>query len=157
MRPRRVLLALVAAPPLAGWARAPRMKRVGVLGNAPAYVQSTEWRAFVDDLARQGFVEGLNLEFVHRYAGTYVEPEATTRMRRQAQELVQAGVDLIYAVDDGSSATSAQQVTRTVSIVFDRAWRDPVALGLVAMTRHHRAPGTAVPRQGPSLAGGVID
>jgi putative ABC transport system substrate-binding protein len=95
-------------------------------------VQSPEWRTFADELARQGFVEGRNLDFVHRYAGTYVEPEATNRMREQARELVRFGVDLIYAVDDGSSAISAQQVTHTVPIVFDRSWRDPVALGLVA-------------------------
>lgn len=132
MTPRRALLALLAAAPLAGRTQSPQPKRVGVLGNTPSYVQWTEWRIFVDELARLGFVEGRNLGFVHRYAGTYAEPEATTRMREQAQELVRSGVDLIYAVDDGSSAISAQQVTRTVPIVFDRSWRDPVALGLVA-------------------------
>lgn len=128
-------LGLSALPGLApAWSQpaGKRPWRVGVLGNTEAYVQAAEWRAFVAELARRGFAEGKNLSFVHRYAGTYVEPEATKRMVQQAQALVLAGVDLIYAVDDGSSATAALQVTRMVPIVFDRSWRDPVGLGLAS-------------------------
>lgn len=113
-------------------ADAQRRWRVGVLGNSQSYVQSEEWRAFVEELARRGFAERTNVSFVHRYAGTYVEPAASRRMEEEARALLRDGVDLIYAVDDGSAATSALKATRTLPIVFDRAWRDPVAEGLVS-------------------------
>lgn len=134
---RRQVLWRVASCAVLGWLDvvraqpAGRLWRVGVLGNSEAYVQTEEWRAFVAELARRGFVEGSNVAYVHRYVGTYVEPGATRRMEEQAHALLRDRVDLIYAVDDGSSAESALKATRTLPIVFDRAWRDPVAQGLV--------------------------
>jgi len=107
-------------------------RRIGVLGNIDAYVQFAEWTSFVDELGRRGHLEGRDVEFVHRYAGTYAEPEASTRLARLAAELVAMKVDLIYAVDDGGSGLAAKNATRTIPIVFDRSWHDPVEAGLVA-------------------------
>jgi putative ABC transport system substrate-binding protein len=111
---------------------ATRVRRIGVLGNTDAYVRLAEWKSFVDELERRGQLEGRDVEFVHRYAGTYAEPEASKRLARLAAELVAMKVDLIYAVDDGGSGLAARNATRTIPIVFDHSWHDPVEAGLVA-------------------------
>lgn len=123
-----VALATRAAP---GQPAAP-LRRIGVLGNSDGYPRLTERQAFVDELARRGHSQGRELAFVHRYAGGYAEPETSKALDRLAAELVAMKVDLIYAVDDAGSALAAKRATRTIPIVFDRSWRDPVESGLVA-------------------------
>lgn len=124
-------LLTVAAHAALGQPAAAR-RRIGVLGNIDAYVQSAEWKSFVDELGRRGHLEGRDVEFVHRYAGTYAEPETSKRLAQLAAELVAMKVDLIYAVDDGGSGLAAKNATRTIPIVFDRSWHDPAEAGLVA-------------------------
>jgi len=99
---------------------------IGVLGVEPLNTQSPEWRAFVDELARQGLAVGRNLAFEHRYAGADAQ-----RMHQYAAELVAMNVDVIYAVHGSSSALAAQRATSTIPIVFF-ASGDPVGNGLVA-------------------------
>lgn len=122
------------------------LRRIGVLGNIDAYVQFAEWKSFVDELGRRGHLQGRDVEFVHRYAGTYAEPEASMRLAQLATELVAMKVDLIYAVDDGGSGLAAKNATRTIPIVFDRSWRDPVEAGLV----------TSLARPGANVTGNAV-
>ncbi|HEU5297675.1 MAG TPA: ABC transporter substrate-binding protein [Burkholderiaceae bacterium] len=114
---------ILAAPGLVRAQRALRL--IGVLGLEPLNPQSPEWSAFVDELARQGFVVGRNLAFEHRYAAD------AQRMHQYASELVAMNVDAIYAVHGSSSALAAQKATSSIPIVFF-ASGDPVGNGLVA-------------------------
>jgi putative ABC transport system substrate-binding protein len=130
-----VAAAIVAAP---GRVRAQRgLHLIGVLGVESPNTQSSEWTAFIDELARHGVVVGRNLAFEHRYAGS-----DAARMHRYAAELVAMNVDLIYAVHGSSSALAAQRATSTIPIVFF-ASGDPVANGLV----------TSLARPGANLTG----
>lgn len=137
---------VTAAPRVALGQSAARPRRIGVLGNIDAYVQFPEWKTFVDELGRRGHLEGRDVEFVHRYAGTYAEPEASKQLARLAAELVAMKVDLIYAVDDGGSGLAAKNATHTIPIVFDRSWRDPVEAGLVE----------SLARPGANLTGNAV-
>jgi putative ABC transport system substrate-binding protein len=107
-------------------------RRIGLLSIAEAYIRWPEWRAFVDELARLGFVQGRDVEYLSRHAGTYDEPQSSQRLMAAAAELVALRVDLIYAVEVSATALAAQRVTQTVPVIFDRAWFDPVETGLVS-------------------------
>ena len=114
---------ILAAPHPAKAQRAVRL--IGVLGIEPLNDQSPEWKAFVGELARQGFVAGRNVAFEHRYGAD------AQLLRQHAAELVAMKVDVIYAVHGSSSALAAQKATTTIPIVFF-ASGDPVGNGLVA-------------------------
>jgi len=91
-----------------------------------------ECRAFVDELARLGRAQGREIEYLHRYAGTYDEPQMSRLLVAAAAELVAQRVDVIYTVEIAATVQAAQRVTQSVPIVFDRSWVDPVEIGLVS-------------------------
>jgi putative ABC transport system substrate-binding protein len=67
--------------------------------------------AFLDEVGRQGFIEGKNLAVDYRAFGSHPE-----RVSEYAAELAKAGVDIIATV--GPAATrAAQQATKTIPIL----------------------------------------
>jgi putative ABC transport system substrate-binding protein len=99
---------------------------VAVLSVDPRDDEYLEWKVFVAELARLGYVEGENVAFVHRYSG-----EDTGRMTGLAVELAAMKPDVIFAFGGTVSTRAAMKATSTIPIVFF-ASADPVALGLVA-------------------------
>lgn len=87
-----------------------RMMRLGVLVNQPPSAGpgfAAYWQSFTEDLRHQGWEEGRNLIIEWRYANN--DPH---KYRVHAEELVAAGVDLIYAPGDNQleAASKAHQV-----------------------------------------------
>ena len=78
-----LLLCAISVP-----ARPAGARRIGLLSVTETYTKLPEWRAFVDELARLGHVQGRNLEYLHRYAGTYDEPQMSRVLMAAAAELV---------------------------------------------------------------------
>ena len=133
MRRRAIGAALAPLPAGPGvWAQAAGVRRVGLLSVTETYTAWPEWHAFVDELARLGFVEGRNVVFVARHAGTYDEPRSSQRLLVAAAELAAQHVDVIYAVEVVATARAARQATPSIPIIFDRSWFDPVEIGLVS-------------------------
>lgn len=122
-----LLLCAISLP-----ARPARVRRIGLLSVTETYTKLPEWRAFVDELARRGHVQSRDVEYLHRYAGTYDEPQMSRLLVAAAAELVAQRVDVIYAVEIAATVQAAQRVTRSVPIIFDRSWIDPVEIGLVS-------------------------
>ena len=122
-----LLLCAISLP-----ARPARVRRIGLLSVTETYTTLPEWRAFVDELARRGHVQSRDVEYLHRYAGTYDEPQMSRLLVAAAAELVAQRVDVIYTVEITATVQAAQRVTRSVPIIFDRSWIDPVEIGLVA-------------------------
>src|SRR5262249_7984365 len=116
---RRSFLALLggaaAAWPLGARAQqGGRVRRVGLLASgfeddAPQMARIT---AFREALAKLGWTEGRNVQFVARTAGN-----DANRMRTYAEELVATRPDVIFAVGV-IAATALRQATQTVPIVF---------------------------------------
>jgi putative tryptophan/tyrosine transport system substrate-binding protein len=113
---RREFIALAGASvtwPFAAMAQEPgRTYRLGFLYAAPrdaARVDTSS--AFLDEVGRQGFIEGKNLAVDYRAFGSHPE-----RVSEYAAELAKAGVDVIATV--GPAATrAAQQATKTIPIL----------------------------------------
>jgi len=109
-----------------------RVRRIGYL--SPGGLPLQEWEAeshdaFLQGIRDLGWVEGQNLTIEYRYAERRYD-----RFPVLADELVRAGVELIYAAV-GSMARIARQVTSTIPIVsplFD----DPVQQGVAASLAH---------------------
>ena len=99
--------------------------RVGVLWHAR---NADDEKIYLDVLTKAfsdlGYVEGKNIEFLHRFPAE--QPE---RFRTLARELAEAKVDAIVAVT-GLGAKEAKQATSTIPIVFVIV-SDPVGGGLV--------------------------
>ena len=122
------LLLCAFSPP----ARPAPARRIGLLSVLDTYTKLPEWRAFVDELARLGQGQARDIEYLHRYAGTYDEPQMSRLLVAAASELVAQRVDVIYAVEIAATVQAAQKATQSVPIVFDRSWSDPAEIGLVA-------------------------
>lgn len=132
---RRHLLTRAAAPLLAPtgvWPQAPRRRLVGVLTQAADFERFDEWRAFAGEMARLGHVAGRSVEYVHRSVGTDAEPELSKRMAQRAAELARMNVDVIYLAEGDPALRAVRQAVRTIPIVVDRFFLDPVELGYVA-------------------------
>ncbi|WGD48919.1 ABC transporter substrate-binding protein [Bradyrhizobium sp. CB1650] len=103
----------------------PRINRVGVLWHAS---NADEEKVYLDVLTKAfsdlGYVEGKNIEFLHRFPAE--QPE---RFRALARELAADKVDAIVAVT-ALGAKEAKQATSTIPIVFVIV-SDPVGGGLV--------------------------
>lgn len=101
------------------------MIRVGVLWHAS---NADEEKVYLDVLTRAfsdlGYVEGKNIEFLHRFPAE--QPE---RFRALARELAADKIDAIVAVT-ALGAKEAKQATSTIPIVFVIV-SDPVGSGLV--------------------------
>lgn len=101
-----------------------RTFKLALLSPSPPFPRFS--RLMLDTLAGLGYVEGKNLVFLERWAGGSEE-----RLHRDAAELVELKVDLIYA---GTSAAvrAAANATRTIPIIAVDMESDPVASGWVA-------------------------
>ncbi len=122
-----LVLALLAAPLAAEAQQAAKVFRIGILWIAfpedPLPHALTD--AFQQGLREQGYVEGQNVAFEHRYAKG--KPE---RFPELAADLVRLKVDIIV-VHNVASTLAAKQATSTIPIVMTFV-SDPVASGLVA-------------------------
>ena len=119
-------LVLLAAPLLAeGQQPAGKVYRIGVLANALETADGPQFEAFLDGLARLGYVEDQNLVIEWRSSEGDME-----RLPRLAAELVRSKVDLIVATSL-QPARAAAAATRTIPIVFV-VTADPIGQGLVA-------------------------
>jgi len=118
--------ALLASPLLARAQQPGRTYVVGTLLRGREADKASYVAVLREQLARQGFVEGRNLRFVHgAFGGDGVGSgeEATHR-------LLEAKVDAILSSFDGITE-GAVRTTKSVPVVF--TWvSDPVALGIAA-------------------------
>ena len=118
-------------------AQAPeRVYHVGLLLSVPDPALKKE---FLDELARQGFVQGKNLDTTFRYASTREE------ILPRARELAALRMDL-FLVEGTNPTRAMQSLTRTIPIVFVPAG-DPVGAGLVRDLVHPGGNTTGVSSQ----------
>src|ERR1700682_6854896 len=113
------LLGVVASWPLAAQAQRSKPFRVGILANE-------KWPpldGLRDGLRELGYIEGQNLELVHRYVEG--KPE---RYAGFTTELVGLPVDIIVTWGTPASL-AAKNATLTIPIIMTSG--DPVAVGLV--------------------------
>jgi hypothetical protein len=125
---RRQLMAVLggaAAWPLAGRTRQLGERPIiGVLSpGTPNPSPSLE--AFLSGLRDLGYVEGQGMSIIWKFSGN-----RTDRLLVLADELVQAQVDLIFAINT-PAALAAKNATTRIPIVVTRV-SDPVRTGLVA-------------------------
>ncbi|HEX5317964.1 MAG TPA: ABC transporter substrate-binding protein [Stellaceae bacterium] len=115
MRRRRFLAAASAVailPPLARAQKAGRIYRIGLLvleGSSPAS-RDPAFMAFLDELAKAGFVEGKNLTIER--LGIATRPEQFPEL---AKKVVALGVDAIYATG-APAAAAAKRATQTLPL-----------------------------------------
>jgi len=95
--------------------------------------------AFQQGLREQGYMEGRNVAFEHRYARGKYE-----RLPDLAAELVRLKVDVIVTPGNPPATLAAKQATSTIPVVFMSA-ADPVASGFVA----------SLARPGGNITGGT--
>jgi putative ABC transport system substrate-binding protein len=118
-----------AAWPLAARAqRSGPIRQIGFLGGGGIEtdpVSQADLAAVREGLAKLGWVEGRNLQIDRRFAGG--DPN---RIRFFAQELVSLAPE-VMVVTGGPGTRAAQNVTRTIPIVFVSVG-DPVESGLVS-------------------------
>ena len=120
------LLACVASAADAGEARRPY--RIGVLNEAWAANHPTVG-GLKEGLRELGFVEGRDVDYELRFTGG--KPGATSAA---AQDLVKAGVDLLFTSDE-PAAIAAMSATNRIPVVFTLVG-DPVRTGLVKSLAH---------------------
>jgi putative ABC transport system substrate-binding protein len=117
-----------AAWPLAARAQqGERMRRIGVLMHSAADEPEAQARfaAFLQGLQESGWAVGRNVRIDTRWS-----VGDATRLRRDAEELVALGPDVILAGVGGTTG-ALQPASRTVPIVFAQSV-DPVGNGYVA-------------------------
>jgi putative tryptophan/tyrosine transport system substrate-binding protein len=142
-----------AAWPLAARAQQPeRMRRVGVLMNAPESDPSyrSYAAAFAQALQRLGWREGKNLHLDIRWSAG--DPE---RIGAYAAELAGMSPDLILA-SSSANLTALLRTTRTIPIVFVQV-SDPVVQGFVLNLTHPGGNITGFTSFEPSIAGKWLD
>ena len=105
--------------------QAGKMYRVGVLNSGPS-VPTPQSEAFEQGLREEGFVEGRNLIFEHRFAEGNLE-----RLPAMAAELVRMNVDVIV-VRGPTPMQAAKAATTKIPVVMDAGSIDPVGEGLIA-------------------------
>jgi putative ABC transport system substrate-binding protein len=131
------LAGAAAAWPLTASAQQPvRIAKIGHLESGWPSSSPNLLAAFRQGLRELGYTEGQNLFIERRYAEGSEE-----RLPQLAQELVQFGVDVIFAIGP-PQALAAAKATDKIPIVFVGGG-DPVAMGLVK----------SLPRPGGNLTG----
>jgi putative tryptophan/tyrosine transport system substrate-binding protein len=111
----------------AAWPAVPRAQQaaVPVIGFLDVGATTAPLTAsFKRGLAEQGYVDGRNVEILHRQAETYAHLPAL------AEELVRNRVAVIFTSGGPASALAVKSATTTIPIVFANG-ADPVELGLV--------------------------
>ena len=122
-----ILGGAAVAWPLSARAQQPeRVRRIGVLMNAPSDEPEAQARiaAFLQGLQEAGWAVGRNVRIDTRWAGG-----DNVRVRRYATELVGLNPDVILA-GTGATVPPLQQASSTVPIVFAQQI-DPVGAGSV--------------------------
>jgi len=130
MRRREFLatfISLVSSSPAFG--QPPRIAKVGHLESGFPSSSPNLLAAFRQGLRDLGYVDGQNLFIVSRYGEGREE-----RLRPLADELVQYGVDVIFAIGP-PQAVAAAKATDKIPIVFVGGG-DPVQMGLVKSFAH---------------------
>ena len=129
-----VLVALLAAPLIAGAQQSGKIVRIGVLSPASPSPDATR-QAFLQRLDELGWAPGRNLTFEARYAEGNL-----ARLPDLAAELVQLKVNVILAFGTPASV-AVKRATATIPVVMFAG--DPVGTGLV----------TSLSRPGGNLTG----
>jgi len=119
---RLIVAACIVGAPIAAWAQAAKMHRIGYLGSSGKAAGFHE--AFRQGLRDNGWVEGQNIAIDYRFAEN--KPD---RLPALAAELVRLKVELIVA-QPTPAALAAKKATSTIPIVMINAG-DPERLGLV--------------------------
>ena len=147
------LLGGAATWPLAARAQqGERMRRIGVLMLYPENDRQSQGRvtAFQQGLETLGWTVGRNLAIDYRWGIS--DPE---RARAVCTELLSLAPDLIIA-NAVSAVRGAQQVTRTVPIVFTGV-SEPIAQGFVASLARPGGNTTGFTNLEPSVAGKWVE
>ena len=119
-------LGVLLAPVAIGAEPGPRM-RVAILNSLHASVVARNGvAAFVEELRRLGYVEGVNLTIDSRNAD-----DEAARLPELARELIALTPDVILTAGTVEATAAAMKATSTIPIVFVHAV-DPVRTGLVA-------------------------
>jgi len=147
MMERRTFLTMAAggllAAPLAAEAQPEgKVWRIGMLWFGSSIEElpvRVRFDAFQQGLREQGYMEGRNVAFEHRYARGKYE-----RLPDLAAELVRLKVDVIVTPGNPPATLAAKQATSTIPVVFMSA-ADPVASGFVA----------SLARPGGNITGGT--
>jgi putative ABC transport system substrate-binding protein len=135
MKRREFITLLGGAAASISWplaARAQQPSRIVKIGHIESGMPSSSpnlLAAFRQRLRELGYVEGKNLFIEHRYAEGREE-----RLPQLAAELVQFGVDVIFAIGP-PQALAAAKATDKIPIVFVGGG-DPVEIGLVKSVAH---------------------
>ena len=153
---RRVLLgagagALLAAP-VAAWAQAGKIVRIGFL--SPASASDPRMLGLLDafrrGLVELGYVEGRAFRIESRWAEGRYE-----RLPRLAAELVASRVDVILTVAV-PAIRAAMEATRTIPIVMASVV-DPVATGLVVSLARPGGNITGLSNMAPDVTGKLLE
>jgi putative tryptophan/tyrosine transport system substrate-binding protein len=142
LRAAALALLVLAAP--AAQAQQHRLYKIGVLNEAWA-ANHPAVEGLKDGLRERGFIEGRDVAYEIRF--TRGEPGATTAA---AEELVKAGVDLIYTSNEPATL-AAKKATQRIPVVFTLVG-DPVASGMVASLAHPGGNLTGISSRATELA-----
>ena len=121
--------AAIALPTAARTQPAGKTYRIGFLANDPAIPTQPAWRAFVDGLRENGFVEGKNVVIDRRFAEGRLD-----RYADLVAELTRLGVDVV-TTSANDATLAAKQATTTIPVVMLNV-SDPVGEGIVASLAH---------------------
>jgi putative tryptophan/tyrosine transport system substrate-binding protein len=124
-----VVLGAVSACPLSALGQQTRIAKIGHLESGFPSSSPNLLAAFRQGLRDLGYVDGQNLFIVSRYGEGKEE-----RLPQLAEELVQYGVDVIFAIGP-PQALAAAKATDKIPIVFVGGG-DPVQMGLVKSFAH---------------------
>lgn len=141
---RAAALALLVWAAPAAQAQQHRLYRIGVLNEAWA-ANHPAVEGLKEGLRERGLIEGRDVAYEIRF--TRGEPGATGAA---AEELVKAGVDLIYTSNEPATL-AAKKATQRIPVVFTLVG-DPVASGMVASLAHPGGNLTGISSRATELA-----
>src|SRR5215831_18574602 len=117
-----IAAAILTSVQLAEAQKAPTVRKIGFLGSAASGL-ILSYEVFRQSLRELGYAEGHNIAIEYRTA------ESRPRLLELANELVRERVEVIVT-SGGPAARSAQDVTKTIPIIF-AASGEPVEAGFV--------------------------
>jgi putative ABC transport system substrate-binding protein len=151
-----------AANVLADWPRAAsaqqagKTARVGLLFNGlKTPLSAAGYPAFVDELRRQGFVEGRNLVIEQRVHGQ--DSSDTNKFYADAADLARSKVDVLATFGSEVFIRAAVAASKTIPIVMLAINYDPIERGYVKSLARPGGNITGVTFRQPELAGKQIE